>query len=430
MTREQFVIELQQALRGVKFEVFGLRVNADELKAMYLRQTGLNRHWVTLAGVHMGGAELERLMKVIREVLKAYLDPEVDAIGNGMYGLMHETQIIRVQRFSENALRAAAILGPLEAADKILKWSGGLPFRYKQEAFINFGYPPNGEGIIRAEEGIEIARPAKLSDEIVQKLPPVVAEKVNMTSFKYHAVFRVAYEWAPVFVCAQEARQSHSRQNMEAHSNQGNFPATDNMIEDVCQAMAVTMGEPVSWSFQWKNYNADEIFFAATSDPYERSTCITKRCPFPTEEEVVTALNFYKRRQEAEGKVSNLKYAIERLCRSQQALTLEDQAIELRIALETLFLSGEKVSGELRFRLALHAARDIGVARVDRERWFEVAKDAYDLGSGAVHGSEIRDLSKRPPEQIIAEGQQLCIEGIKKRIDEQRNPDWNEVRLS
>lgn len=430
MTAEQLAARLQQALGVAGFEALGSIVNADKLKAMYAQQAGLNRYWVMLAQVHMDEAELERLAEAIRVVLKAYLDPETDQIGNGLYGLMYDTRTRLIPRFSESVLRAAAILGPREAADKVLKWANGLPFQYKQEAFINFSHPPNGDGIIRAEEGIEIARAATSSAEIVQKIPPLVAERVNLSRPKFHAVLRVAYNWRPVFMCVQEARQSDSWQNMEARPNQGNFPATDNMIEDLCQAMAMTMGEPVSWSFQWKNYHADGIFFAELPGPKERSIRTRKECPFPTEKDVGTALNFYKQRQEAEGKISNLKYAIERLCRSQQASTLEDQAIELRIALETLFLSGVGGSGELNFRLALHAARYIGTDGADRKKWFKVARDAYYLGSKAVHGSSLDPAEEEHNRKTITEGQQLCIEGIKKRVKEQRNPDWKEVILS
>lgn len=242
-------------------------------------------------------------------------------------------------------------------------------------------------------------------------------------------VLRIDCELTPVFLTLHEFDQWASGKNRSMRWSRGRFAMTGSTVEELCQSMAVTTGRPVSWSFQWANCGEDEMFASGCQSPWPRPE--HSKSPFLsiTEEDLIKVWDFHVKREEAKKKIPDVERAIKRLHRSQQALTLEDQAIELRIALETLFLSQETDSGELNFRLALHAARDVGANSTDRERWIKVAKEAYRIGSQAIHRGGIRSTDGERNRQIIAEGQKLCIEGIKKRIKERSTPDWDKVIL-
>jgi hypothetical protein len=84
--------------------------------------------------------------------------------------------------------------------------------------------------------------------------------------------------------------------------------------------------------------------------------------------------------------------ATERLARSRSHPLKVDQAIDLGIAAEMIFLhemSGDR--GELRFRTALRAAWLLGKDGKDRRAVFDCMRKAYDARSAAVHTGALAD---------------------------------------
>ena len=89
-----------------------------------------------------------------------------------------------------------------------------------------------------------------------------------------------------------------------------------------------------------------------------------------------------------QGGSGNLRIAIDRWKRSKRRNTpLEDRLIDLRIALETLYLKDfvNERSGEMRFRLSLFGAWHLGATLEDRRDIRKTLRDAYGRASGAVH---------------------------------------------
>ena len=396
---------------------------------MYSHATGLNRTIVLNAQIHIDEVVLEELTQIVRIILNEYLDTESDEFRNGLCGLLGGRLVLSAEDFAERALRASAVSGPEEVADKIIKWSRGGSFQYKHEALLNLRGHVGDEGIIGIEEGIEIEKLPGSSAEASKCIPGLVSFQLGQDDLSSNIVLRIACEWKPVFLGRQEGERQCSPECGQTHWNQGKFPMTWNTVEELCQSMAVTMGRPVSWRFQWRNCQADELFTDGNAPFGKRGEHSKSPQLSVKEEDLIKAWDFHVQREIAKGKIPDVEGAIKRLHRSQQALTLEDQAIELRIALEILFLSRGEGSEELSFRLALRAARYIGVDAADREKWFKVAKYAYRIGSRVIHGGGIKLKDEEKNRQIIAEGQKLCIEGIKKRIKEQRDPDWDKVML-
>ena len=434
MRREQFVAQLQQALRDAVFEPYKQKIDADNFRIAYLLATGSHRTNIMLnlsgAKIHIDGVVLERLMRTVRLVLEEYLDPTSGQFGNGLCSVMVGRPGPCVEEFTENIIRAAAISGPEKVVDKIIAWSKGGPFRYRHEALLNLRGQVGDTGIIRIKEGVEIEKLPMTSTEAAKNIPAHVSDRIGWGDLMCGIVLRIDCELMPVFLTLPEVDQWASGENGSMRWSCGQFAMTGNTVEELCQSMAVTTGRPVSWRFQWDNCGEDEMFASGFLSPWPRPEHSKNPSLSITEEDLVKVWDFHVRREEAKKRVPDVERAIKRLHRSQQALTFEDQAIELRIALETLFLSQETDSGELNFRLALHAARDVGANPTDREKWINVAKEAYRLGSQAIHRGGIRSANRERNRQIIADGQKLCIEGIKKRVKEQRNPDWNEVILS
>ena len=424
-------MQLQHALGVVTFKVFNdVKVNAEGFRSLYSNPPGTSRMNLVHAKPHIDKETSERLTQILRVVLKEYVDPESDAFGNGLCGVMGGRPSPSMEEFTQNVLRAAAISGPEKVAEKVTKWSRGEAFQYNHEALLNLRGQMGNEGFIRIKEGIEIEKMPSTGAEVVKKIPNWVVEQIGFGDLMGGIVMRIACEWKPVFIHRNEFEQFFSRHGGSAWWGPRRFPMAGNTVERICQSLAVTTGRPISWNFEWGNYQEDEVLTTVLSGSRARLEHNKWPSLSLTEEDLRAAWNFYVQRETVKNTLPEVERAIERLHRSQQALTLEDQAIELRIALETLFLSGAGGSRELSFRLALHAARYIGTDGADRRKWFDVARDAYSIGSQAVHGSRVEAAKEEQNRNTIKAGQKLCIEGIKKRMKEQCSPDWDKVILA
>ena len=123
-----------------------------------------------------------------------------------------------------------------------------------------------------------------------------------------------------------------------------------------------------------------------------------------------------------------LKIAVDRWRRSMaDDAELEDRYIDLRIALEAIYLKdfANERSQEMRFRLALCGAWHLGADFEARRSIRKALRDAYDTASKAVHEGELPKAA-RP---TLSTAQNLCRRGILKLLREGPPDDWGDLVL-
>ena len=113
--------------------------------------------------------------------------------------------------------------------------------------------------------------------------------------------------------------------------------------------------------------------------------------------------------------------------RSKRQKGYVDKFIELRIALEALYLQGKGTRGEMGFRLANYGAWHLGADFAERRKYRTLLSRVYREASGAVHTAEVADTEAN--RELLSEAQDLCRMGILKRLDEGKAPDWDELIL-
>ena len=118
---------------------------------------------------------------------------------------------------------------------------------------------------------------------------------------------------------------------------------------------------------------------------------------------------------------------MDRWANSKRRVQPVDQLIELRIALEALYLPAGVSAGEYRFRIATHGAWHLGANVAERQLYYDVLKQAYDLTSGAIHAGKV-DL-KENESKLLVDAQNICREGIIKRLSQKAEPQWNSMIL-
>ena len=131
-----------------------------------------------------------------------------------------------------------------------------------------------------------------------------------------------------------------------------------------------------------------------------------------------------------EGKHEKIDIAVSRWCKSKESFrTLADQFIDLRIALECLYLKdflGEH-SQEMRFRLAVFGAWHLGRNFEERREIRRTLRKAYDVASAAVHSGDLEFSEEN--RRLLSESQERCRQGILKLLNEGAPGDWGELIL-
>lgn len=205
----------------------------------------------------------------------------------------------------------------------------------------------------------------------------------------------------------------------------------EHSLDALCEALSLACNTYVAWAIR-RSENEDDVKAFGIGSPYgmEHRLLAAGAFPFgpkqqlsPEHLEGLPAL-FAKRLAKPNQK-RGLDLAIRRWMASKRRTSNADQFIELRIALETLYLRGNR--GELGFRLANYGAWHLGTDFDQRKKYQGILKKAYELASDAVHKGEVADTPKNG--DVLTKAQDLCREGILRRMGEPEAPKWDDVIL-
>jgi hypothetical protein len=125
---------------------------------------------------------------------------------------------------------------------------------------------------------------------------------------------------------------------------------------------------------------------------------------------------------------SVLFLAADRLRRSRLHQDKANQAIDLGVALEIIFLHKIDGTAEKKYRLATNGACWLGGRAADRREKFEILSDAYDARSTAVHTGT---LTKAKHVECLDSADKICREAAIKAVRDGALPkDWKAIMLS
>ena len=104
----------------------------------------------------------------------------------------------------------------------------------------------------------------------------------------------------------------------------------------------------------------------------------------------------------------------------------EDRSVDLRIALESLYLDSS--AGESTFRLATTCARHLGTSLEERRNISSTLRRFYGLASRVIHGTEL-DRTGNTDVELLRSAGRLCCNGILKIVETKDQPDWSDLLL-
>ena len=384
------------------------------------------------------------LVEVLRSLLSDFVDPSTGSVGHAfpMGGdrggavtfhedsLRIEAQYSSVERLADPLVRCAAVTGCDEVAHLISDWVGGAPMRYSACLVLPVTLVRSFSPI----PGVEFV-PLGLTTSELPGVLPVLRESSPADYLGQTLVF-IAAETKPALF----RPDSPNPPSGLLHASLAP-PVT---LESIRQALSLQCDVFVDGGLVWDDYG----HFSALADPLpggrgslghlrhlkssskslmtdEASIELRDEGTLDVPAEDLGALLGQLQAADARTRVAVSRWKLAK----NPHRGLADRFIDLRIALESLFLP-EKPQQELKFRLAVSGAWLVGEDPADRQRVWNTLRSAYDLASAAVHQGEIKEKVKgKANSDVLAQALAVCRRGILCLLTQGPVRDWSALVL-
>lgn len=195
------------------------------------------------------------------------------------------------------------------------------------------------------------------------------------------------------------------------------------LLDALCGALSLALDSCVTRRLSWSECDEIEGFNLTMGISWQTapdSLFLGKSSPLSTGH-AAEVEDLLQKRQADES--ADLGMAIRRWMRSKAQTDIADQFIELRIALEALYL--KDASGESRFRVSSRAAWHLGESLEERTEYQKTISAAYRVASRAVHTGAVANADEN--RELLRAAQNLVRRAILKRLDEPHEPDWGKL---
>ena len=419
-------------------------LSSEELASAYTSQR--DRIGTMRADCHVTDDTMGSLTAEVRTELTEFICPQSGHLGHtfpidqyrvirnsdGENGVSHVEYESTPDNFAKSLLQAAAIIGVDKTTELLTAWKRGEPVRFRKSTVVN-GVVLDDQYVPRHD--IKISALPLTTDEL-----PRLPDRARMAPSDYlgRTLVSLQASASPALFCP--------RQNDKGKTS---ITRTKGKVgfETLCDALSLQANSHVSWTFVWTEYDDADPFclqeWQIVGDGIfehlmweARIWLETGRKPGAVSIErgqyvSVTTLHESELLSTIESLQSSdkkLRIAVDRWRRSMRpGLAIVDRLIELRIALEALYLKdfANENSQEMRFRLAVIGAWHLGDTYAKRQQVRKILRDAYDKASGAVHTGEVRVGA----DAALMKARKLCREGILKLLREGPPADWGNLIL-
>ena len=380
---------------------------------------GVYQDTMEMSGTIVGSAKPdvpEELLTELRGVLRTLLRKHIvdDRFGSRFEG---GYSTIEVEHFASRSVLAAAVLDPVRVSAWICNWVNGKSVPYQRSAVLlglSIDQPLEMDG------GIYF-HPLSTSSDVEGQLP--------RGTFFALAPSRIIGSVKVDIDCEIELSLCRPEEgNIPPDLTWPYGPVTRQTLDDLCEVLSLACNCYVAPVIQWSDYSEEirmlglvlgTIYSSREEDAFFwPDTALTN-------EHLEEVHGLLEKRAAGGLEGSGLDIAVNRWMRSKRQKSYVDKLVELRMALEALYLRGDR--SELGFRLSNYGAWHLGANFTERNEYRKVLFRAYREASGAVHATEVKDTEANRKQ--LSEAQDLCRLGILKRLDETEAPNWNELIL-
>ncbi|MGI9249886.1 MAG: hypothetical protein ACR2PR_01640 [Pseudohongiellaceae bacterium] len=421
---EKLVQLLDETIKHTTFNAgkYGC-ISPDDLRQRYHRPDGQAELSITPTDIEVPDNVFELLMNVFRPLIQPYINTNTNKIGNIASLIPSSTSVSRPEHFVKILIQAAVLLGSKHSAEIFLGWVEGKVLPYKHKVLL-WGVDADSPLKLIAS-GLELRALKDITPDIDDDL---LAEMIG--SYSKHpesmggAVLIIDCEASPVLYKPIRDTGFEEGKHTWAHGS-----TSDDFEDELCDALSLACNGYVRWKTSWSSRGSLRAFKSLGVSAYRFSDT-----PIPTyhrikltQEELMDAVDIYQMRHNYHTKRRSIDIAIHRWVKSiQPRLRFADQCIELRIALEALFLGSD--GRGVGYRLATNAAWYLGNNSKERQEYFGLFHKIYKLASQVIHARH-SETTVREDEELLKAAQNVCREGILKRLKEKEEPNWDDLIL-
>ena len=381
------------------------RYSADDIRAMHRQGTLQQFFGITTT---IPEPLKKRLVDEIGHMLRSYVNPETQCVGNGLINILAGVIDPPLVMFTENVVYASAALGAERVVQLLSQWSNGKRVSYQRRVVLFGGQVE--QAIELPEDGIRIDRLPTSTDQLLSVIPrslQYVVPWMGSNSVLGRSVLSIACSLDPVFYMPT------GETSREFHREWANGRLPEFSFKSFCEVLSLAGNGCIQPNHEWSHAPDLALFTSVGSSLMSRSDVLESRSSVPLSQHNLEDARelFLMRYNLSNSSQKSLNVSIHRWIKSKGEMSTQDQLIELRIALEALYLKGE--GGELSFRMATRGAWHLGGNKDERARNYKILRDVYELASKVVHTSRIKDTDEQQRKKL-ERGQNACREGILK----------------
>ena len=337
----------------------------------------------------------------------------------------YPSQLVGLEVFSnvpdlaEALVIAGGCIGAGSAIKMLSQWHAGEPLRYRTCVLLPYA---TINQTLQAK-GVRIERLPASVNELPSSVP--LSSSIGVSEFMGGVMMSVETRASPAFF-RPEVGEDH-KHKVQPVCVLGDEPL---VFERFCESISLAADDHVRHKWMWPEYG-DALAFGLR-EPWARSGSSDAGYSWPkvrlSRKILNDALKIHGMRKQRRQDTRRLETSIGRWVKSKDRTpitSLEDRFIELRIALEALYLDNHQ--GELGFRLATNGAWDLGSTRSQREVYHKVLRETYHVSSRAIHGANVKSTDANW--KLLREAQAACRKGILKRLERPGSPDWLKIVL-
>lgn len=378
------------------------------------------------------------LRSSLRHALEGHYDPGSDRVGHAFAmgagdshattwpsGICTEAEVSSVEQFSATMTKLAAVLGVDAVIDLLAAWTQGEPLAYRTCVVIGLTL----DKPIEPTRGVRVTPLPLTTAELPSGLPTMTER--GGSAYLGHSVLSVDTLATPALFRPVSDNRSPVRGKLI-----NNFD-----VDLICQALSLECDVCVGTGVGWNDYSdlspliggrstwrfGEELGRPAgslsfTSDPSVTTIQLPDGSVQDPSEDAIKHLL-----KQLKGAEDRTRVAVDRWKKSRRRdATLTNRFIDLRIALESLFLP-QPPDQQLRFRLATNGAWLVGRDGADRRKAWHTLGNAYIEASKAVHRGTVKQNDDT--EKLLANAQTICRRGIRRVLRDGPVRDWNGLIL-
>ena len=420
---------------GIDRKLLG-RVASGELRQSYEHGSWRSGEWgerLRIVPVYGDGIG-ERSTSRLRALLKDYIDSEgghvghtlIDAVDGSCFtsipgpGFDTGEKVSALEDIRDYLTVAAAILGADQVAAHLGAWIDGEPLQYRKMALL---VGVRLEEPLTLDSGVRIERLSTTSGDLPESLPGFGSEAPE--TYLGGVVLSVGCEAAPALFKPKKGLDGHWAFSKDVRHS---WVLDGSSIDEFCESLSLSYGGCIRCKEVWRDYGEMREFSELSSRGREPARMVEDKLPkaFLTQTALEEAWELHCQRTGRKAQ-DGIGTAISRWVNSKRPeASLQDRFIDLRTALEALYLGGDS-RNEKSFRIATYGAWYAGGSIEVRRENHAALRKAYSVSSAAVHAGKVKDSDAN--RNLLKTVQSLCRAGIIKRLAEDGKPNWTDMIL-